>query len=124
MTRDDFTAYGLAKIRHECLYQISGREDSYPRTWEHELEAVAWCREQHAQSERAHDWSMGNWSPDDPPTILGYEQLEREGLAVRIGIVLDSTGDPRVHFRATEAGIAAGENLDEMFDLPGDGVNG
>lgn len=75
----------VATSAEDALSWLVGSGDGYPRTWETEFQ---------------NDNRRGYVAfVDSAPAIVGYEALERDGVAVRIGEVNDGRGQRRVHFR-------------------------
>jgi hypothetical protein len=69
----------------EALNWLEGNYDGYPRTWAQE----------HKNTKRRGCELYDDFSA---PPIAGYERLEKLGKAVRGGVVIDSSGQERVHF--------------------------
>jgi hypothetical protein len=74
----------IERAREDALEWLTGNSDGYPRSWEQEA---------------ANDARRGEIFYDEfqAPPIAGYEALEREGLARRVGEVVKSD-ETRVHF--------------------------
>lgn len=76
----------VQRAREGALDWLTERKEGHPRS-----------REQ----EDANTKSRGAELYDDleAPPILGYEQLEREGLVRRVGVIDDEGGQRRIHFK-------------------------
>lgn len=79
----NYTQDAIARARQAALEWLESGEDGCPRSWDQESE---------------NDVRRGYVLYDEfeAPPIVGYEALEREGIAVRIGLVPERG---RVRFR-------------------------
>jgi hypothetical protein len=76
----------VARARRGALCWLRGNRDGYPRS-------------RHQESIDADQRGYEAYDDCEAPPIIGYEELEREGLATRVGVVIGSHGQERVHFR-------------------------
>lgn len=91
MNREDIPQEAIDRARDDAEEWLAGNGEGWPRSWGQEL----------AYAAQSPDWTR-SWGWEAPP-IVGYEALEREGLAVRAGRVLRGGGEERIHFRAVSA---------------------
>lgn len=85
MPLKEYPKEAIDHARQGALDWLATETDGYPRSWEQET---------------ARDAEAGRTLYDDfeAPPIAGYEQLEREGLVVRLETGVWH-GQERVHFR-------------------------
>lgn len=75
----------IARARQGALEWLEGNRDGYPRSWEQEK-----------LNDKRRGYIM--YDEDEAPPIAGYDALERENIADRLGEVKER-GETRVHFR-------------------------
>lgn len=85
----DYNESAVQRARDGAREWLLGNVDGYPRSW----------RQEEANDKR-RDYKM--YDDFEAPPIAGYEALEKDGAAIRIGVVLKS-GEERVHFRLVGA---------------------
>ena len=87
--RTRYTENEIAAARQDALDWLYGRIDAYPRS-----------HDQLASDEERRGYDIYDIydDVDECPAIYGYEQLEREGIVERVGVV-NVQGQERIHFR-------------------------
>lgn len=86
MPLERYSEIALHRAEQEALEWLRRNEDGYPRSWAQEI-----ANDAHRGEVLYDDWQA--------PPIAGYEALERKGLAMRVGDVVDSSNQQRVQFR-------------------------
>jgi|EndMetStandDraft_3_1072993.scaffolds.fasta_scaffold338689_3 hypothetical protein len=79
-----YDASQVQRARDDARKWLLKNGDGYPRSWQQEK-----------LNEERRGYVMFD---DEAPPIAGYEALEQDGIAARIGVVMND-GQERVHFR-------------------------
>lgn len=76
----------LEQAKGSALEWLEANTDGYPRSWDEE-----------ARDEARRGYAT--YDDFEAPPIAGYEELEREGKAVRLETVIRGDSQERIHFR-------------------------
>lgn len=91
--------------KQEAVDWLLSQGDGFPRS-----------REQEAKNTKRRGYEL--YGENEVPTIAGYEALEVQGYAERVGTVMKG-GEERVHFRITDTGLNALQASREKERPPG-----
>jgi hypothetical protein len=85
MPLDSYSDNAMERAKDDAIQWLTGDPDGYPRSWRQEL-----------LDDERRGYIM--YDGFEAPPIAGYEILEREGIVIRMEVVVKS-GQERVHFR-------------------------